>query len=145
MVVVVFLHHVVPPLPFFVARIVVIIVSLATTNKDDTSVLLRDAIFVSLVFLLLLRHFSTKALSREREILPPDSLRHTRAFIIYIRVVINKKRERIDDTNEREFSRLILFLRRRRRALFGGGVVVFQKARFRFSTKHTFATTTFRK
>lgn len=87
MVVVVFLHHVVPPLPFFVALciVVVIIVSLATTNKDDTSVLLRDAIFVSLVFLLLLRHFSTKALSREREILPPDSLRHTRAFIyIYI-------------------------------------------------------------
>ena len=42
--------------------------------------------------------------------MPPDSLRHTRAFIIYIRVVINKKRERIDDTNEREFSRrLILF------------------------------------
>ena len=54
MVVVVFLHHVVPPLPLFVARIVVIIVSLATTNDDSV---LRDAI-VSLVFLLLLRHFS---------------------------------------------------------------------------------------
>ena len=92
MVVVVFLHHVVPPLPFFVARIVVIIVSLATTN-DDNSVL-RDAI-VSLVFLLLLRHFSTLSLEKEK---CPD-LRQTRAFI-YV-CVINKKRERID-TNERE-------------------------------------------
>ena len=95
--VVVFLHHVVPPLPFFVALciVVVIIVSLATTNKDDTSVLLRDAIFVSLVFLLLLRHFSTLSLEKEK---CPD-LRQTRAFI-YV-CVINKKRERID-TNERE-------------------------------------------
>ena len=96
MVVVVFLHHVVPPLPFFVALciVVVIIVSLATTNKDDNSVLLRDAI-VSLVFLLLLRHFSTLSLEKEK---CPD-LRQTRAFI-YV-CVINKKRERID-TNERE-------------------------------------------
>jgi len=138
----VFLHHVVPPLPFFVALciVVVIIVSLATTNKDDTSVLLRDAI-VSLVFLLLLRHFSTKALSREREILPPDSLRHTRAFIyIYICVVINKKRERIDDTNEREFSRLILFLRRRRHALFGlfGGGGGLSKSALSFHDKTHF-------
>ena len=87
----VFLHHVVPPLPFFVARIVVIIVSLATTNDDSV---LRDAI-VSLVFLLLLRHFSTLSLEKEK---CPD-LRQTRAFI-YV-CVINKKRERID-TNERE-------------------------------------------
>ena len=89
--VVVFLHHVVPPLPLFVAHIVVIIVSLATTNDDSV---LRDAI-VSLVFLLLLRHFSTLSLEKEK---CPD-LRQTRAFI-YV-CVINKKRERID-TNERE-------------------------------------------
>jgi len=120
-VVVVFLHHVVPPLPFFVARIVVIIVSLATTNDDSV---LRDAI-VSLVFLLLLRHFSTLSLEKEK---CPD-LRQTRAFI-YV-CVINKKRERID-TNERE----------RAPSFFATtfddtrAVVVFQKARLRFTT-HT--------
>ena len=117
MVVVVFLHHVVPPLPFFVARIVVIIVSLATTNDDSV---LRDAI-VSLVFLLLLRHFSTLSLEKEK-------CRFETNARLYI-CVINKKRERIDK-NERE--RAPFFATTTTHA-----VVVFQKARLRFTTHTT--------